>query len=312
MTASRIRGAGTSLSAQAITPPSVWIDNAFQRRLATPLERALVDRSRHVIGAVSGAGKTTGAIALERRHPVVKHLDGRTEAPVLIAVSTDERELSRGALTRRLIRRLGDPPRMAIGALEDWLIEQIAEVGTRLLVFDDAQDFGLHELKHIKKLIDRIHLELNLEIGVCLLVASEGDAIPLREMLVDTANDTYRQFRRRFSSEQPWLYVPALSLSELPEALVGFEVVFGGTAPGLSLEPWSARMFHHLTVPYFDPYTTGRVTIANLQNMVVAIVGRLAARGESRIDAQLVDEVAEALSTGLRVATVEDEWVSVR
>ena len=84
MTASRIRGAGTSLSAQAITPPSVWIDNAFQRRLATPLERALVDRSRHVIGAVSGAGKTTGAIALERRH----HFNDRRNpaASVLLGV----------------------------------------------------------------------------------------------------------------------------------------------------------------------------------------------------------------------------------
>jgi hypothetical protein len=286
----------------------VWIDNAFQRRLAHPLERALIDRSRHVIGAVSGAGKTTAMVALERRHPIVKHPDGRTEAPVLIAVSTTEDELSRGALVRRLIRPLGDVPRLPIGALEDWLIDQIGEVGTRLLVFDDAQDFGLRELRHIKKLIDRIQHELKVEIGVCLLVASEGSAIPLRDQLVGASNDTYRQFRRRFSSERPWLYVPALSAAELPEVLAGFEVVFSDRVPGLRLEPWSERIFRHLSVPYFDPYATGRVTLASVQNVVVAVVSRL--RDDARIEARLIDDVAEALATGLRVATVEEQWAA--
>ena len=304
--------AATLAIGDPIRPPNVWIDNAFQRRFASPLERALVDRSRHVIGAVSGAGKTTAMIALERRHPVTKDLSGRTVAPVLVAVSTDQNELSRGALIRRLIRPLGEPPKLAIGALEDWFIGQIATVGTRLLVFDDAQDFGLRELTHIKKLMDRIQLELSLEIGVCLLVASEGEAIPLRELLVGTANDTYRQFRRRFSSERPWLYVPALAARELPEVLVGYEEVMAPQLPGLRLEPWSDRIFKHLVVPYFDPYLTGRVTVANVQNVVTALTGRLVARGDAEVDATLIDEVAVALSSGLRVTLVEEEWAVAR
>lgn len=288
--------------------PTVWMDSAFQRRFAAPLERALVERTKHVIGAVSGAGKTTAMSALARRHPVIKRPDGTSSAPVLVAVSTHENERSQSALLRRLIRPLGEAPALPVTALEDWLLGQMNELDTRLLVFDDAQDFGLPELKRIKKLGDRLQLEYGREIGICLLVASEGEAIPLRDLLVGTNNDTFRQFRRRFSAEQPWIYVPALSEPELGEVLSGFEDVFDHLIPDLRLEPWATRIHRHLCSTNFDPYATGRATMQNVQNLVLAIVQRLVGRRSGDVTADLIDEVAEALHSGISVATATEEW----
>jgi hypothetical protein len=290
--------------------PDVWIDSAFQRRFATPLERALVERTKHVIGAVSGAGKTTAMLSLERRHPVTKSPDGQTSAPVVAAVSTDADERSQSALIRRIIKPIGTPPALTVTALEDWFLGQAEACQTRLLVFDDSQDFGLAELRRIKKLGDRLQLEHGMDIGMCFLVASEGEAIPLRDLLVGTANDTYRQFRRRFSQEHPWSYVPALSEDELGEVLVGFEQVFAEMVPGMHIERWAARIHRHLSSAYFDPYATGRVTMQNVQNLVLAIVQRLVARQTNVVSGDLVDEAAEALCGGALVTTAEEQWQS--
>jgi hypothetical protein len=305
---SAVLEAPPSASGVPIHLPPVWIDSAFQRRFATPLERAFVERSKHVIGAVSGAGKTTALHALLRRHPIVKFPDGQTSAPVVPTISTEADEQSRSALVRRVIKPIGVPPAMTVGALEDWMLAQLHQCDTRLLVFDDSQDFGLSVLKQIKKIIDRLQLEFGREIGVCFLVASEGEAIPLRDLLVGTANDTYRQFRRRFSHEQPWIYVPALAEDELGEVLSGLEMVLADVVPGMQVERWAPRIHRHLRTAYFDPYATGRVTMQNVQNLVLSVAQRLAARGDSKVTAALIDEVAEALQSGVRVSTATEEW----
>jgi hypothetical protein len=283
------------------------MDNAFQRRFTSALQRAMSDRTKHVIGAVSGSGKSSGIEALLRRHPIIRLPDGRTEAPVLAAVSTDEEERSHKALVLRAARALGVVPSMSLDALEGWLLAQISSCETVLLLYDDSQDFGFRELRRIKKLIDRLRLEYAREIGLCLVVASEGPVLPLRDLLVDTKSDTYRQFRNRFFQEQPWLYVPALSQAELPEVLVGYEEVLTPLVGPINLEQWSDRVHSHLSSAFFDPFATERVTMLNVKNLVLAIARRRASRGQ-RVTSQLVDQAAEALVVGgSQVQTVDVE-----
>ena len=308
LAAEQIRQTQPAPAGQLVVP-DVWIDNAFQRRLAAVFERAIEQRTKHVIGAVSGAGKTTGLDALGRRHPVTKQPDGVTRTDVIAAVSTDEHERSQSALIRRLIRPLGESPRLPVAGLEDWLLFQVQELGVRLLVFDDAQDFGLPDLRRIKKFGDRLQLEFGHDVGLILLVASQGSAIPLRDLLVQAPNDTFRQFRRRFSRESPWIYVPALSEDEVPEVLAAYEEVLRPQID-VSIEPWSARIYRHLVTPYFDPYETGRVTMHNVENIVLSVGRRLQERGGGRVMASLIDEVAEALAIGTDVITAEVELVT--
>jgi hypothetical protein len=223
--------------------------------------------------------------------------DGRTQAPVIAAVSTDDEERSQKALVLRAARALGAVPSMSLDALEGWLLAQMDECDSALLVYDDSQDFGFRELRRIKKLIDRLRFEYAREIGLCLVVASEGPALPLRDLLINTRNDTYRQFRNRFFAEQPWLYVPALSKAELPEVLAGYEEVLGPLVGPINLEEWSDRIYSHLSSAFFDPFASERVTMLNVKSMVLAIARRRA-RKSRRVTGRLVDEAAEALVVG--------------
>ena len=71
------------------------------------------------------------------------------------------------------------------------------------IVIDDAQDLNLAHLAFLKELTDNLAAPPNArQVGLCLVTAHTGMAIPLKEIF-SRPDTLWRQFRRRLDTERP-------------------------------------------------------------------------------------------------------------
>ena len=305
----------------AIPLDAHYIETAFARRLRAVLDVALADRSGHVVGARSGAGKSTELEEFAARHPVVRHLDGQTRVPIVRATPPVGPRSSTKGFTRSLVESFGTVPRGTQEAQLAWLIGQMVACESGLIVVDDAHGVTADDLLLVKHVTDEVARRRGGErVGFVLLCAAAGGTLPLAE-IINRPTLQWVQLRRRMSPVRPWIYVASLSPAEVRDALAAYEsVVLAPHLPDLRLVRWSERISRHLAHPFFDIEGNGRATMQNARDVVDGIVRRLLVNGLGDIpDESLVDEaVAELLAAPTTQviesdpgpATIEDDPAS--
>lgn len=285
-----------------------YIETAFARRLRAVLDEARLNHSWHAVGALSGAGKSTEVDEYRTLYPIVRHPDGRTHAPMIVGSPTGERSNSVKGFTRSLVENFGTVPRGTQDAQRSWLINQMIECRTDLIITDDAHGADADDLLLLKKVTDDIIRKDGQRVGLVLLCAATASAMPLRE-IISRPTLQWVQFRRRMSPTSPWRYIASLSEAEVRSALAGYErSVLGPLFPEVRLGRWASRIHRHLVHPFFDLEGSERVTMQNLRNVVDGILRRLVARDLPDIpDATLIDEVVAELLAAPATQVVEDD-----
>jgi len=273
-----------------------FIENAFERRFQGILRAAWRDRTWHVVAAVPGSGKSCGIADLVVQGGACKGTDGHTSLPVL-AIRSPKNARSETALGNALTAAFGVAPRLPWDQRRTWLVAQFARAEVALLVDDDAQDLSLAQLAYLKELTDNLVAPpYERRLGLCLVTASEGGTIPLRETLQARRELLWRQFRRRLSGERPYLLILGHTEEEVREVLAGYEDLYRDQFPGLALCRWAGPIYRWLTHPALDPEGSGRVAMDNLGKLVVAALRGAHARGEDDVGGDLLRSWAEAMT----------------
>jgi len=290
------RAARTATARAPFVERADFIENAFERRFQGILRAAWRDRTWHVVAAVPGSGKSCGIADLVLQAGARKGVDGRTSVPVL-AVRSPKNAKSETALGNALTAAFGVVPRLPWDHRRTWLVTQLARAEVALLVVDDAQDLSLAQLAYLKELTDNLAAPpYERRLGLCLVTASEGGAIPLRETLQARRELLWRQFRRRLSGERPYLLVLGHTEEEVREVLAGYEDLYRDQFPALALCRWAGPIYRWLTHPALDPEGSGRVAMDNLDKLVLATLRGSHARGEANVTGDLLRPWAEAMT----------------
>lgn len=290
-----------------------YLETPVARRLRAILDEAREERVGYVVGARSGAGKTTEIAEYQDRNPTVRRPDGRTFAPVVRGAPAIAQHSSVKAFTRSFIDDLGTVPRGTQDAYRSWLAGQLVACGTELLVIDDGHGATGDDLLLVKQLIDEVEHRRRERIGFVFLCAATQGAMPLQE-IVNRPTSQWVQFRGRMSPTRPWCYIASLSEEEISEVLGGWERhVLAEHFPDLALVRWTKRIHHHLVHPFFDLEGSQRVTMKHLRILVTMILHRLVAAGLADIpdDGAIIDSaVAELLDAPATKVITDDPVVA--
>jgi hypothetical protein len=289
-----------------------YLETPVARRLRAILDEAREERVGYVVGALSGAGKTTEIAEYQDCNPTVRWPDGRTFAPVVRGAPAIDQRSSVKAFTRSFIDDLGTAPRGTQDAYRSWLAGQLVACRTELLVVDDGHGANAEDLLFFKQLIDDVEHKRRERIGFVFLCAATQGAMPLQE-IVNRPTLQWVQFRGRMSPTRPWCYIASLSEEEISEVLAGWEHhVLAEHFPALDLVRWSGRIHHHLVHPFFDLEGSQRVTMKQLRILVTLVLHRLVAAGLADIpdDGAIIDAaVAELLDAPATKVIVDDPVV---
>src|SRR5438876_11245836 len=156
-----------------------FIETPFEQRFQGLLRQAWKLRRWHVIVAEPGSGKTMGIRDLSAQASREAGMMGGRHYPVL-AVTAPNNDPKEAALGNFLLTALG------LGARGRWserkylLFELLVQDGVECLVIDDAHDLSMPHLIFLKELTDQLQLSCSQTLGLCLVAAGRGAAIPLK------------------------------------------------------------------------------------------------------------------------------------
>src|SRR5579859_436126 len=220
----------------AMTQPlfgkDVFIETAFERRFQAMLRYAAQKRTWHVIVADPGSGKTMG----------IRDLVRTTGAPTILAVTAPKNDDGEQALGNQFFTALGLPLRGRWSERKPKLIGSMVQFGVKCLVVDDAHDLSLEHLMYIKELTDQGRLHYDYPLGLCLVTAGRGNAIPLKEIL-DQPDTMWLQFRRRLDKLEPFCRIAGHTRDEVREILAALDTVYCEVLPQLNLRQWSSAIY---------------------------------------------------------------------
>src|SRR5438552_753041 len=183
-----------------------FLETAFELRFQGLLRSARQQRTWHVIAALRGLGKSLGIADLLQQSNAYKHARGATHRPVL-ALRAPKNGGKDSAVGMAISAEFGVLPPMSWSVRRAFLIQAMADVGTECLVIDDAQDLNLAHLAFLKEVTDNLAAPPHArQIGLCLVAAHIGAAIPLKEIF-SRPETLWRQFRRRLVTSRPFCVV---------------------------------------------------------------------------------------------------------
>ena len=262
----------------------IFVGTPFAQRFQAMLRSSLHKRSWHVLVADPGSGKTVG----------IRNLVQTTGAPVILAVTAPKNNDDEQALGNQLFTALGLKSRGRWNERKPTLIGSMVQFGTKLLIVDDAQDLSLEHLMFIKEVTDQGRLQYGYPLGLCLVTAGRGNAIPLKEIL-DQPDPTWLQFRRRLDPLEPFCRIAGHTSEEVREILAALETVYRELLPQLNLHRWSGAMYTWLTQPVLDPTNSGRVTMDYLMKLVTTALEWTYQAGEQDVRAETLEKTIELL-----------------
>lgn len=273
---------------------SEFILTAFAKRFQGIMLDAWQQRSWHVIAAIPGSGKSWGIHDLVLHSGAQKKATGEPYLPVLaIRAPMAEREQALGMAISAVF---GVSPSMPWNVRRTQVIQVIADASVECIVIDDAQVLSLPHLSYLKELTDNLAAPpYRQQLGLCLVVANRGDAIPLKTEYFDRSDVLWRQFRRRMDTERPFCIVPGHTEDELLKILATFEALYRGQLPDLQLQRWAKSIFTWLTHPILDPDATRRVTTDHLTRFVTGSLRRAYKQGASDVDATILETMASLM-----------------
>ncbi len=271
-----------------------FLETAFERRFQGLLRHAWKRRSWHIIAALPGSGKSWGIGDVLLHSGACKEATGITRLP-LLAIRAPTNSAHELALATTLAAAFGTVPRMTGAALRVWLVQEMARDGVECLIIDDAQELTLEHLALLKELTDNLAAPpYQRQVGLCLVAASSGQAVPFREVLAGP-EIRWRQFRRRMDTEHPYHVVPGHTEEEVCEILTTFEELYRSQLPAVQLRRWTKTIFTWLTNPILDPDATGRVTMDHVSRLVTTSLRRAYEQGAADVDATTLQAVADLM-----------------
>lgn len=295
------RSGDSGTHAEAPNPSFVqkdaFIENPFERRFQGVLRQARAERSWHVVAAVPGSGKSSGIRDLVRQSGARKDGNGATRLPVL-DICAPKQSPSQRALGDAITMSLGRVPSMRWSQLQAWLVSECLRLEVELVVVDDAHELSEPQLAFLRGLIDYLVRQHDgRSIGLCLVSASNGADIPLKELLLAHADDlSWWQFIRRFNATRAYQLVANHTADELIEICAGFEDLYRDQLPDLSLVEWAEPLYIWLTNPILDPGGTRRVTMDNMSKCLTTAIAAAYNRGLRNITEELLHAVATLMT----------------
>ncbi len=304
----RQRSSREARAAAVDLPVSVhshYLETPVARRVRMILDEARRERCGYVLGARSGAGKTTEVEEYCALDPIVRLHDGTTRLPVIRGAP--------GATVKALIRSIaqcfGTVPSGSQDLQEFWLAGEIVRCGTELLLIDDGHGCSAADLLFIKRLVDEVEHRRRARLGFVFLCAAAGNSMPLQE-IINRPTLQWVQFRGRMSPTRPWCYIASLSGAEVEQVLGGYEsLVLKEHFPDLQLVRWAKRMHRHLIHPFFDGEGQERVTMKHLRILTDEVLRLLVTQGLSDIpdDGALIDLAVVALLGSPATQVIDDD-----
>jgi hypothetical protein len=261
-----------------------FVETGFAKRFQAMLRFSWHNRSWHVIVADPGSGKTIS----------IRDMTQRVGSPVILAVTAPKNSEEEQALGDQFSTALGLPLRGTWRTRKPTLMGHLHHAGTGLLVVDDAHDLSFEHLMFIKELTDQGRLQYGHPLGLCLVAAGRGTTIPLKETF-DQPDPTWLQFRRRLDKLEPFCRVANHTSEEVREILETLETVFQPLFSQLNLRKWTSFIYTSLTQPFFDPTTSGRVTMDSLMKLVTTALEWAYADGDTEVRAEKLERAAELL-----------------
>src|SRR5213080_586811 len=262
----------------------IFVETAFERRFQAMLRSAWHKRSRHVIVADPGSGKTMG----------IRDLVKTAGSRAILAIVTPKNNEEEQALGDQLFSALGLPLRGHWRTRKPKLMGHLHQYGTECLIVDDAHDLSMPHLMLLKEVTDQGRLSYDHPLGLCLVAAGRGNTIPLKVTL-DQPEPTWLQWRRRLDSLQPFCRIASHTSEEVRDILATLEQVYQPLLPQLNLRQWTSSIYAWLTQPALDPTHSGRVTMDNLMKLVIAALEWSYEAKATDVQAKWLERAAELL-----------------
>ena len=275
----------------------VFIETPFERRFQGPLKDAWQQRSRHVLAASPGSGKSMGIHDLLVHSGAQKSRSGETYMPILaIRAPLEKREQ---ALEMAFLGALGVSPAMRPSLRRTWLERTMADVSVECIIVDNAHMLSVSHFRYLKELSDILAAPpYQRRIGLCLVVTKSGDTVPLKDDFFESLEILQRQFLSHMDIERPFLVIQDHSEEEVRQVLGAFNQLYSGLFPDLNLRHWATYIFTSLTNPVLDPNGTGRVTMSLLTRFIESALRRAYKQGATDVDATVLEEVTKLMISG--------------
>jgi AAA domain len=281
-------------SHSAFVTHDYFLETAFEVRFQGLLRSAWHHRTWHVLAALPGSGKSLGIHDLVNHSDASKDATGTTRFPVL-AVRAPKNAAPEQALGMAFCAAFGILPNMPWYARRAWLVQAMAKSQVECIVIDDAQDLNLAHLAFLKELTDNLAAPpYERQVGLCLVTAHTGMAIPLKEIF-SRPDTLWRQFRRRLDTERPFCVVQGHTEEEVRSILVAFEDIYRSQFPDLQLGRWTRSIFTWLTHATLDPDGSKRATMDHLTRLVTSTLRQTYEQGATDVDASVLQATAELM-----------------
>ena len=271
-----------------------FIETPFERRFQGLLRQAWRKRSWYVIVAEPGSGKTMGIGDLRDEASRQAGTMGGRRYPVL-TVTAPKNDPREAALGNFLLTALG------LGARGRWserkylLFELLIQYGVECLVIDDAHDLSMPHLIFLKELTDQLQLSCSQTLGLCLVAAGRGAAIPLKDVF-DQPETMWMQFRRRLDRIHPYCRIASHTEAEVRDILLALERIYRPSFSELNLQQWTGSIYTWLTHPLLDPQKSGRVIMDHLMKLITTALEWSYAQGEKDVSPKHLEAAAEQLT----------------
>lgn len=271
-----------------------FIETPFERRFQGLLRQAWRARRWPVIVAEPGSGKTMGICDLRDEASRQAGTIGGRRYPVL-AVTAPKNDPREAALGNFLLTALGLDARGRWSERKYLLFELLIQYGVECLVIDDAHDLSMPHLIFLKELTDQLQLSFSQTLGLCLVAAGRGAAIPLKDVF-DQPETMWIQFRRRLDRIHPYCRIASHTEAEVRDILLALERIYRPSFSELNLQQWTGSIYTWLTHPLLDPQKSGRVIMDHLMKLITTALEWSYAQGEKDVSPKHLEAAAEQLT----------------
>src|SRR5256885_16438708 len=147
----------------------------------------------------------------------------------------------------------------------------------------------------IKGKIAQLQLTFSQRVGLCLVAAGRGAAIPLKDVF-DQPETMWMQFRRRLDHVHPFCRIASHTEGEVRDILLALERIYRPSFPALNLQQWTGSIYTWLTHPLLDPQKSGRVLMDPLMKLVTTALKWSYAQQEPNVTSKHLKAAAELLT----------------
>src|SRR5947199_318211 len=273
-----------------------FIETPFEHRFQGLLRQAWKLKRWHVIVAEPGSGKTMGIRDVSAQASREAGTVGGRGYPVL-AVTAQKNDAKAAALGNFLLTALGLSARGHWSERKYLLCELLLQYGVECLVIDDAHDLSMPHLIFLKELTDQLQLSFPAQtpLGLCLVVAGRGAAIPLKDIF-DQPETMWIQFRRRLDHIHPYCRIASHTEAEVRDILLALEHIYRPSFSEQNLQQWTGSIYTWLTHPLLDPQKSRRVIMDHLMKLITTALEWSYAQGEKDVNPKYLEAAAEQLT----------------